>query len=75
MNFRLVSLAPLVGVEHLRPYPLQRLRQCFGEKADVECVGQSPSYHVSTVVLTPKAGPAGVLVLWDDYTCEGRIIP
>ena len=27
------------------------------------------------LVFTPKAGPAGVLVLWDDYTCEGRIIP
>ena len=27
------------------------------------------------VVLTPKAGPGGVLVLWDDYTCERRIIP
>ena len=27
------------------------------------------------VVFTPKAGPVGVLVLWDDYTCERRIIP
>ena len=27
------------------------------------------------LVFTPKAGPVGVLVLWDDYTCEGRIIP
>ena len=30
---------------------------------------------VLQVVFTPKVGPAGVLVLWDDYTCEGRIIP
>ena len=27
------------------------------------------------LVFTPKAGPGGVLVLWDDYTCERRIIP
>ena len=28
-----------------------------------------------SLVFTPKAGPVGVLVLWDDYTCERRIIP
>ena len=33
------------------------------------------AFSGTDVVLTPKVGPAGVLVLWDDYTCEGRIIP
>ena len=27
------------------------------------------------LVFTPKSGPVGVLVLWDDHTCERRIIP
>ena len=27
------------------------------------------------LVFTPNLGPGGVLVLWDDYTCERRIIP
>ena len=30
---------------------------------------------IKEVVFTPNLGPAGVLVLWDDHTCERRINP
>ena len=41
------------------------------------CYQPEITLHASTrwLVFTPNLGPAGVLVLWDDYTCEKRIIP
>ena len=40
----------------------------------VRLINQWRASHAH-LVFTPKAGPGGVLVLWDDYTCERRIIP
>ena len=32
---------------------------------------QKREEHLELVVFTPKAGPGGVLVLWDDHKLEG----
>ena len=48
-------------------------RQVWGDAGYIGV--QKREEHLELVVFTPKAGPGGGLVLWDDYTCERRIIP